>query len=56
MILPITAASEPAPVGEPSAEESATAYWQFAGSSHFTRAFKTRYGQTPTEYAHRCRT
>jgi AraC-like DNA-binding protein len=26
------------------------AYWQFADSSHFTRAFKTHYGQTPTEY------
>jgi AraC-like DNA-binding protein len=31
------------------------AYWQFADSSHFTRAFKTRYGQTPTEYARRWR-
>jgi AraC family transcriptional activator of tynA and feaB len=27
------------------------AYWQFADTSHFTRSFKTRYGQTPTEYA-----
>ncbi|MFE9687375.1 helix-turn-helix domain-containing protein [Streptomyces sp. NPDC006285] len=27
------------------------AYWQFADSSHFTRVFKKRYGQTPTEYA-----
>jgi AraC-like DNA-binding protein len=27
------------------------AYWQFADSSHFTRAFKKRYGWTPTEYA-----
>jgi AraC family transcriptional activator of tynA and feaB len=26
------------------------AYWQFADSSHFTRSFKTHYGQTPTEY------
>lgn len=28
------------------------AYWQFADSSHFTRAFKAHYGQTPTEYVH----
>jgi AraC-like DNA-binding protein len=27
------------------------AHWQFADSSHFIRAFKKRYGQTPTEYA-----
>ncbi|MFB7496574.1 helix-turn-helix domain-containing protein [Streptomyces sp. NPDC056161] len=27
------------------------AYWQFADSSHFTRAFKAHYGQTPTDYA-----
>jgi len=27
------------------------AYWQFADSSHFTRAFKKRYGWTPSEYA-----
>ncbi|MFB6809982.1 helix-turn-helix domain-containing protein [Streptomyces sp. NPDC056387] len=27
------------------------AHWQFADSSHFTRAFKKHYGQTPTEYA-----
>lgn len=27
------------------------AYWQFADSSHFIRAFKKRYGQSPTEYA-----
>lgn len=27
------------------------AYWQFADSSHFIRAFKKRYGQTPAEYA-----
>jgi AraC family transcriptional activator of tynA and feaB len=26
------------------------AHWQFADSSHFSRAFKKRYGQTPTEY------
>jgi AraC-like DNA-binding protein len=27
------------------------AYWQFADSSHFIRAFKKRYSQTPAEYA-----
>lgn len=27
------------------------ARWQFADSSHFTRAFKSRYGHTPTAYA-----
>ncbi|WP_432838634.1 helix-turn-helix transcriptional regulator [Dactylosporangium sp. CA-092794] len=26
------------------------ARWQFADGSHFTRAFKARYGRTPTEY------
>ncbi|MGW0569189.1 helix-turn-helix domain-containing protein [Streptomyces tauricus] len=26
------------------------AHWQFADSSHFIRAFKKHYGQTPTEY------
>ncbi|MDJ1136784.1 helix-turn-helix domain-containing protein [Streptomyces iconiensis] len=25
--------------------------WQFADSSHFVRAFRSRYGQTPTDYA-----
>ncbi|MFH8407529.1 helix-turn-helix domain-containing protein [Streptomyces sp. NPDC018019] len=27
------------------------AHWQFADSSHFIRAFKKQYGQTPREYA-----
>ncbi|UIX33317.1 helix-turn-helix domain-containing protein [Streptomyces sp. GQFP] len=26
-------------------------HWQFADTSHFSRAFKKHYGQTPTEYA-----
>ncbi|WP_331752419.1 helix-turn-helix transcriptional regulator [Streptomyces chartreusis] len=26
------------------------AYWQFADSSHFIRAFKEYYGQTPTDH------
>ena len=29
------------------------AYWQFADSSHFIRAFKKHYGRTPTEYTPR---
>ncbi|MEK2492804.1 helix-turn-helix domain-containing protein [Kitasatospora purpeofusca] len=39
---------------EPSGRLSMTeiaAHWQFADGSHFTRAFKKRYGRTPTEYA-----
>ncbi|MFF4233775.1 helix-turn-helix domain-containing protein [Streptomyces sp. NPDC001820] len=32
--------------GRPSVSELA-AHWQFADSSHFIRAFKTQYGQTP---------
>lgn len=27
------------------------AHWQYADGSHFSRAFKQRYGLTPTEYA-----
>ncbi|MBU3065409.1 helix-turn-helix domain-containing protein [Nocardia sp. NEAU-G5] len=36
--------------GRPSNTELA-AHWQFADSSHFVRAFKGRYGCTPTEFA-----
>ncbi|MFI6374719.1 helix-turn-helix domain-containing protein [Streptomyces sp. NPDC050546] len=39
-----------APAGRLSVSELA-AHWQFADSSHFIRAFKKRYGETPTEYA-----
>ncbi|MFE2527384.1 helix-turn-helix domain-containing protein [Streptomyces sp. NPDC059382] len=39
-----------APSGRLSITELA-AHWQFADGSHFTRAFKKHYGQTPTEYA-----
>lgn len=39
------------PSGRLSISELA-AHWQFADTSHFTRAFKKHYGQTPTEYAH----
>ncbi|WP_327386774.1 helix-turn-helix domain-containing protein [Streptomyces sp. NBC_01207] len=38
------------PSGRLSISELA-AHWQFADGSHFTRAFKKYYGQTPTEYA-----
>jgi AraC-like DNA-binding protein len=38
-----------APSGRLSISELA-AHWQFADGSHFTRAFKKHYGQTPTEY------
>ncbi|MEV7415447.1 helix-turn-helix domain-containing protein [Streptomyces sp. NPDC089919] len=38
------------PSGRLSISELA-AHWQFADSSHFTRAFKKQYGQTPSEYA-----
>jgi len=39
-----------APSGRLSISELA-AHWQFADGSHFTRAFKKHFGQTPTEYA-----
>ncbi|MFB9508678.1 helix-turn-helix domain-containing protein [Streptomyces aurantiacus] len=39
-----------APVGRPSISELA-AHWRFADSSHFIRAFRKQYGQTPTDYA-----
>jgi AraC family transcriptional activator of tynA and feaB len=39
-----------APSGHLSISELA-AHWQFADSSHFTRAFKKHYGQTPTQYS-----
>ncbi|MFE7185886.1 helix-turn-helix domain-containing protein [Streptomyces erythrochromogenes] len=38
------------PSGRLSISELA-AHWQFADGSHFTRALKKQYGQTPTEYA-----
>lgn len=38
-----------APHGRLSVSELAV-HWQFADGSHFTRAFKRHYGQTPTEY------
>ncbi|MEU1301488.1 helix-turn-helix domain-containing protein [Streptomyces shenzhenensis] len=38
-----------APVGRPSVSELA-AHWRFTDSSHFIRAFKKQYGQTPTEF------
>jgi len=38
------------PSGRVSVTELA-ARWQFADGSHFTRAFKKRYGRTPTDYA-----
>ncbi|MET9127004.1 helix-turn-helix domain-containing protein [Streptomyces sp. NPDC004528] len=39
-----------ASAGRPNVTEIA-AHWCFADASHFTRAFKSRYGQTPTEFA-----
>jgi AraC family transcriptional activator of tynA and feaB len=39
-----------APAGRPSISELA-ARWRFADSSHFVRAFKRQYGETPTEFA-----
>ncbi|OKH94407.1 helix-turn-helix domain-containing protein [Streptomyces uncialis] len=43
-----------APFGRLNISELA-AHWQFADSSHFIRAFKTHYGQTPTDHAGRAR-
>lgn len=39
-----------APSGRPDVSEVA-ARWHFADSSHFTRAFKNQYGETPTQFA-----
>lgn len=39
-----------APLRRPGVAEVA-ARWQFADSSHFIRAFKNQYGQTPAEFA-----
>lgn len=39
-----------APSARPSVTEVA-AHWHFADSSHFSRAFKRRYGMTPTDHA-----
>ncbi len=39
-----------APDGRPNISELA-AHWQFADSSHFIRAFKKQYGQTPAQFA-----
>lgn len=41
-----------APHDRPSVTELAV-HWQFADSSHLTRAFKRRFGLTPSEYARR---
>ncbi len=45
------ARSELAAGGRLSVSEIA-ARWQFADSSHFARVFKSRYGQTPTQFTH----
>jgi len=39
-----------APLGRPDVSEVA-ARWQFADSSHFIRAFKKQYGETPAQFA-----
>lgn len=41
------------PASRPSVAEVA-ARWQFADSSHFIRAFKSKYGRTPAAYASDC--
>ncbi|MEJ8651949.1 helix-turn-helix domain-containing protein [Streptomyces sp. MS1.AVA.3] len=38
------------PAGRPNVAEL-SAHWQFADSSHFIRAFKSQYGQTPAQFA-----
>ncbi|MER7640195.1 helix-turn-helix domain-containing protein [Streptomyces sp. NPDC126522] len=38
------------PVARPGVSELAR-FWQFADTSHFVRAFKKQYGQTPAQYA-----
>ncbi|MFE4539305.1 helix-turn-helix domain-containing protein [Streptomyces scopuliridis] len=40
-----------APSASRPAVSEIAAHWQFADSSHFSHAFKLRYGLTPTEYA-----
>jgi AraC family transcriptional regulator, positive regulator of tynA and feaB len=42
-----------APLGRPDISEVA-ARWQFADSSHFIRAFKKEYGETPAQFARSC--
>ncbi|MEV0481979.1 helix-turn-helix domain-containing protein [Streptomyces sp. NPDC050508] len=38
------------PIARPGVSEVAR-FWQFADTSHFVRAFKKQYGQTPAQYA-----
>ncbi|MEV1079492.1 helix-turn-helix domain-containing protein [Streptomyces sp. NPDC050211] len=40
-----------APSGRRPSVSELAAHWHFADSSHFIRAFKKRYGQTPADYA-----
>jgi AraC-like DNA-binding protein len=46
--LDITSPSSPS---SPLSVSEIAAHWQFADSSHFSRAFKQHYGQTPAEYS-----